>query len=346
MSHRPLITVFDATGAQGGGLVRALLGSAGRPYRVRAVTAQPGSAAAQALAEQGAELCAADPDDAASVERAMQSAHGAFCVTDFWQHGSPERELQQAEHLAEAARRARVRHVVWSTLEDTRRFVEPDGSRMPLLAGGCNVPHFDAKGEADPLFVGRGLPLTRLLGAFCWDDLLRLAPLQRGDDGRLALVLPIGRARLPGIAAADIGACAAAIFGQGRAAIGRRIAIAAEHLRGEEIAGALSRALGEPVRHVDIDPADYAQLGFGAAPALANMFRFVQDFSDELCAVHDVAATRALHPALMRLDDFLARQLAARPDGRLRAVIPFATARPTPRRRRPSLVQRAEDRST
>jgi uncharacterized protein YbjT (DUF2867 family) len=308
MSLKPLIAVFGATGAQGGGLAHALLRDAERPFRVRAVTRRPGSDAARALAEQGAEIFAADLDDPASVERAMRGAHGAFCVTSFREHLSPERELQQALHLAEAAQRSGVRHVVWSTLEDTRRFVEPDGRTMPVLGGHYNVPHFDAKGQADLLFIERGLPLTRLLSSFYWDNLIHfgMQPV-RGADGGLDFVLPMGRAALPGIAAADIGACAAAIFRQGASTLGRRIGIAGEHLDGAQMARSLGRALGEPVRHVAMDPADYARLGFPGADDLANMFRFKQLFETEFRAARDVEATRALHPALMRFDDFLAR---------------------------------------
>jgi uncharacterized protein YbjT (DUF2867 family) len=305
--RKPLITIFGATGAQGGGLARALLGTPERAFRVRAVTRRPGSPAAQALSELGAEICAADLDDAASLERAMRGAHGAFCVTNYWEHLSPERELEQADRLAEAAQRNDVRHVVWSTLEDTRRFVEADGTTMPVLMQHYNVPHFDAKGEADRLFIGRGLPLTRLLTSFYWDNLIHFGMQpQRGADGRLHFVLPMGEARLPGIAAADIGVCAAALFRDSRAFVGRRIGIAGEHLTGEQMAQALARALGEPVSHVAMEPADYAQLGFAGAAELANMFRFKHDCEAEYCAARDPAAARALHPGLMGFDRFLA----------------------------------------
>jgi uncharacterized protein YbjT (DUF2867 family) len=317
--RKPLITIFGATGAQGGGLARALLGTPERAFRVRAVTRRPGSPAAQALSELGAEICAADLDDAASLERAMRGAHGAFCVTNYWEHLSPERELEQADRLAVAAQRNDVRHVVWSTLEDTRRFVEADGTTMPVLMQHYNVPHFDAKGEADRLFIGRGLPLTRLLTSFYWDNLIHFGMQpQRGADGRLRFVLPMGDAALPGIAAADIGPCAAAIFPRGHAVIGERVGIAGEHLTGAQMAAALSRALGEPVEHVAMEPADYAGLGFLGAADLANMFRFKAAFNAAFCAARPVEATRALHPALMRFDDFLARhatQLPVEPRG-------------------------------
>ncbi len=314
MSHKPLITIFGATGAQGGGVARALLATSGRDFRVRAVTRRPGSPTAQALSDLGAEICAADLDDEASLQHAMQGAHGAFCVTNFWEHFSPERELAQADRLAEAAQRSGVRHVIWSTLEDTRRFVPADGTRMPVLMGRYNVPHFDAKGEADQHFIGRGLPLTRLLTSFYWDNLIHFGMQpQRGSDGRLQFVLPMGDAALPGIAAADIGACAAALFRQGDTAVGRSVGIAGEHLSGAEMALALSRALGEPVDHVAMDRADYARLGFPGAADLANMFRFKTDFNAAFRAARSVAATRALHPGLMRFDDFLARHAAQIP---------------------------------
>jgi uncharacterized protein YbjT (DUF2867 family) len=239
----------------------------------------------------------------------MQAAHGAFCITGFGEPCGPERALQHAVHLAEAARRAGVRHVIWSTLEDTRRFLDADGHHA--------LPLFESKGGTDPFFIQRGLPLTRLLTAFCWDRLLDtpMGP-QREADGRLALVLPLGPARLPGIAVQDIGACAAALFRQGGAALGRRVGIAGEHLDGDQMAAAFARALGEPVRHVAVDPADYARRDIPGAAPLADMFRFVRDFNDEVCAVRDVAATRALHPALMRFDDFVARHASRLPTAR------------------------------
>ena len=112
--------MFGATGAQGGGLARALLADPASGFTVRAVTRKPDSDAGRALAKAGAEVVAADLDDAASVQRAMNGAYGAFCVTNFWEHFSPEKELAQAGAMADAAAKAGVQHVIWSTLEDTR----------------------------------------------------------------------------------------------------------------------------------------------------------------------------------------------------------------------------------
>jgi uncharacterized protein YbjT (DUF2867 family) len=302
-----IITVFGATGAQGGGLVRAILADRERRFAVRAVTRRPGAAAARSLAEAGSEVVAADLDDPASVRRAMQGAHGAFCVTNFWEHGSPQRELAQARSAAAAAAAAGVRHVVWSTLEDTREFVTP-GSSMPALGGGYNVPHFDAKGEANREFVESGVPTTLLYTSFYWDNLIHfgLQPT-RGADGTLQFVLPMAGARLPGIAAEDIGPCAFGIFVRGASLAGKSIGIAGEQLTGAQMAEQLALALGEPVRHVAPAPREYAALGFPGAEDLANMFQFKSDFERAYCAARNPDCARELHPGLQSFAGWLSR---------------------------------------
>ena len=113
--NQPVITVFGATGAQGGGLARAILTDPARRFRLRAVTRRPEAAAARVLAASGAEIATADLGDAASVERALKSAYGAFFVTNFWEHFSAEKELEQAYIAAGAAAQAGVEHVIWSS---------------------------------------------------------------------------------------------------------------------------------------------------------------------------------------------------------------------------------------
>ena len=310
MPAKPVIAVIGATGAQGGGLAQAILADPARQFALRAITRKPGSAAAAALTAAGAEVVQGDLDDPATLARAFGGAQGVFAVTNFWEHFSPERELSQAGHIAAAAREAGVGHVIWSTLEDTRRDVPLDDARMPTLMGRYKVPHFDAKGEADALF--EGLPVTFLLTSFYWDNLVHfgMGP-QRGEDGVLRFVLPMGDRKLPGIAAADIGACALGVFRQGKPAIGRRVGIAGEHLSGAGMAAALTRALGEPVQHVAMSFEDYAALGFPGADDLANMFHYKHDFNEAFRAARPVAEARALHPGLMSFGQWLERNVQA-----------------------------------
>lgn len=301
---RPVLAVTGATGAQGGGVAAAWLADPDRRFALRALTRKPDSPAARRLAQAGAEVFAADLDDPASLAAAFAGANGVFAVTNFWEHFSPERELAQAGHLARAAAGAGVAHLVWSTLEDTRRDVPLDDPRMPTLGGRYKVPHFDAKGEADHLFDG--LPVTRLYTSFYWDNLIHfgMAP-QRGPDGRLKFVLPMDDAPLPGIAVRDIGACAYRLLAAGPQAAGSSVGIAGEHLNGAAMAARLSRVLGEPVDHLALSPADYAKLGFPGADDLANMFQYKRDFNAAFTARRPVAATRRLHPGLLDFDAWL-----------------------------------------
>jgi uncharacterized protein YbjT (DUF2867 family) len=304
---KKIITVFGSTGAQGGGLVRAILAHPDSDFAVRAVTRKPDGDAARALAKAGAEVVAADLDDAASVQRAMTGAYGAFCVTNFWEHFSPEKELAQAATMADAAAKAGAQHVVWSTLEDTRTFFAPDGRRMPVLMGKYNVPHFDAKGEANALFTAK-VPTTLLYTSFYWDNLIYfgMGP-KKGPDGVLAITLPLADKRMSGMAAEDIGKCAFGVFREGTANIGKSVGIAGEHLSGAQMAEELAKALGQTVRYNAITPEQYRGLGFPGADDLGNMFQFYAEFEDAFMKARPLDVARRLNPELQTFADFLAR---------------------------------------
>ena len=308
MANQKIIAVVGATGAQGGGLARAILKDPGRQFAARAVTRNAGSDKARALAAQGAEVVEADLDDRSSLEAAFAGAHGAYCVTNFWEHFSPDKERQQAENLALAARAAGLQHVIWSTLEDTRHWVPLDDDRMPTLMEHYKVPHFDAKGEANALFEKAGVPTTLLLTSFYWDNLVYFGSgPTRGEDGTLLFTLPMADARLPGIAAEDIGRCALGIFRAGARYIGRTVGIAGEHLTGAEMAAALSDALGEEVRYNAVTPEAYRGFDFPGAADLGNMFQFKRDFEDYFCGARNPDESRALNPALLTFRQWLAK---------------------------------------
>ena len=310
---RKIIAVFGATGAQGGGLARAILADRAGEFAVRAVTRNPGSDAAKALAAAGAEVVSANMDDAASVQHAMQGAFGAFCVTNFWEHFSTERELAQAKAMADGAAAAGLKHVIWSTLEDTRAFFPADGKRMPVLMGRYNVPHFDAKGEANALFTSK-VPTTLLYTSFYWDNLIHfgMGP-KKGPDGVLAFTLPMADKRLSGIAAEDIGKCARGIFREGAVHVGKSVGIAGEHLTGAQMAAELTKALGQPVRYNAVTPEQYRGFGFPGAEDLGNMFQFYAEFEEYFCGARSLEESRALNPELQSFDDWLAHNASRIP---------------------------------
>ncbi len=294
------IAVIGATGAQGGGLVRALLADPALRFCPRALTRHPDSPAALALTRLGAEVVRADLDKPDTLITAFAGTQGVFAVTNFWEHHSPETERRQARHIAEAALRTQVPHLIWSTLEDTRDAVAQGKPRMPVLMGSYQVPHMDAKAEADAIFQELGVPTTFLHTSFYWENLLHPGMgLRRAADGVATLALPLGAKRLPGIAASDIGACASALFRQRKLAIGGRMGIAGEHLDGNAMAMALARVLDEPVCYEPVPFPQYARLGFPGAADLANMFQYKHDFNAQYRALRPVADTRTLYPGLL-----------------------------------------------
>lgn len=309
-----IIAVLGATGAQGGGLVKAILGDKSRSFRARAVVRDPDSDKARALAAQGAEVVAGDVDDLDSLTRAFTGAYGVFGVTFFWAHGSPARENQQASNIAHAAKAAGVSHVVWSTLEDTRRWVPLSDDRMPTLMGKYKVPHFDAKGEMDHVFTELGVPTSFLYASFYWDNFLQpgTGPT-RGQDGVLGITLPIGTAKMAGVASEDIGAAAFGLLRQGQSAIGKRVGVAGEQLTGAEMAAAFSRAIGQPVRFNEVSPDVFRGFGFPGAEDLGNMFQFYRDFEQVCNTMRDVERSRALVPGLKNFEQWLAVNAARLP---------------------------------
>ncbi len=316
MPEKKIIAVVGATGAQGGGLVRAIMNGENNDFTARALTRNVNSDKATELAKLGAEVVAADVDNLESLKKAFQGAYGAFCVTFFWEHFSPEKEFAQAQAMAKAAKVDGLEHVIWSTLEDTRKWVPLSDSRMPTLLGKYKVPHFDAKGDANQVFTELAVPTTFLLTSFYWENLIYfgMGP-KKGPDGKLAMTFPMGEKKLPGIAVEDIGKCAYSIFKKGREFIGKTIGIAGEHLTGAQMAEALTKALGQEVGYNDVPPEVYRGFGFPGADDLGNMFQFNRDFEQDFCGARNIDVTRGLNPSLQTFDEWLAQNKSRIPLG-------------------------------
>ena len=278
------------------------------PFVARGVTRKPDSDKAKALASQGVQMVAADLDDEESLEQAFAGASAAFCVTNYWEHFSPERELAQAGNMAKAAKAAGLEHVIWSTLEDTRKWIPLNDNRMPTLMGKYKVPHFDAKGEADQLFKDAGVATTFLLTSFYWENLIYfgLGP-KPGPDGTLTIAYNLDDKKMPSIAVEDIGKCAHAIFKRGGEFIGKTVGIAGGHLSGGEMAAGLTKALGREVRYNAVTPEVYRSFGFPGADDVGNMFQFKRDFNDYYRGARDIEFSRSLNPTLQTYDQWLAK---------------------------------------
>jgi uncharacterized protein YbjT (DUF2867 family) len=314
MTEKKIIAVMGATGAQGGGLVRAILNDKESRFSVRAITRDVNSDKALALAAMGAEVVFADLDDQKSLEKAFAGAYGAYCVTFFWAHFSPDKEKAGARAMASALKTAGVKHAIWSTLEDTRKFIPLNDNRMPTLLGTYKVPHFDAKEEANEYFTAAGVPVTFLYTAYYWDNLIYFGSgPKKGPDGKLYLTMPMGDKRLPGIASEDIGKVAYGIFKQGPEMIGKKVYIAGEHLSGSQMAASLSGALGKEVFYNAVEPDVYRGFGFPGADEMGNMYQFKRDFNDYYVGIRDLNYARKLAPGLQTFDQWLEKNAAKIP---------------------------------
>lgn len=306
MDNRKVIAVVGATGAQGGGLVRAILDDPNGGFAARAITRDVNKDPSKALAAAGAEVVQADLDDVESLKKAFAGAYGVYCVTNFWEHFSAEKEKAQARNMAEAAKAAGVKHVIWSTLEDTRALMSPDDTRMPMLQEKYRVPHFDAKAEADAFFAG--LPVTYLVTSFYWDNLYSfgLGP-KKGADGVYSWAFPMGDERLAGIAAEDIGKVAYGIFKAGSQYAGKTVGIAGEFLTIDQMSKQLSNGLGITVKYNAVEPDAYRSFGFPGADEMGNMFQVYRDFETEVVGARNVDLARTLNPSLLTFKQWLAK---------------------------------------
>ncbi|XP_047421559.1 nmrA-like family domain-containing protein 1 [Sciurus carolinensis] len=295
MANRKVITVFGATGAQGGSVAKALLES--KHFAVRALTRDVTRPKALELQGLGAEVVKGDLNDKASVETALKGAYGAFVVTNFWEHFSKDKEVCQGKLVADTAKRLGLKHVVYSGLENVEQ----------LSGGKLRVPHFDGKGEVEEYFWSIGVPMTSVrLAAYFENFLTSWKPAKAPDGDYYTLALPMGDVPMDGISVADIGAAVSSIFNSPEEFIGKAVGLSAEALTTQQYADVLSKSLGKDVRDAKITPEAYEKLGFPAAKELADMCRFYQ-----MKPERDVKLTHRLNPKVRSFSQFISENLGA-----------------------------------
>jgi hypothetical protein len=243
------------------------------------------------------------------------NAYGVFLVTNFWVERTAEEEqaqnraemeLAQAGIGARAAKAAGVQHVIWSTLEHTRKHFPLSDQRVPTLDGKYKVPHFDAKAEANALFTRVGVPTTFLQTTFYYEGFLRGFGPTRDKDGKLVLTLPMADAKLAAIAAEDIGRTALGIIRRGDRFIGKTVSIAGEHLTGSEFAKAFTKAFGEEVAYRPYTHDQFRSFPFPFAIETANMFQYYVEAADYFTGARDLKIVRELNPQLQSFEAWLA----------------------------------------
>ena len=305
MGNKKVIAVLGSTGSQGGGLCHSLLDHPTKgDFACRAITRDPTKAKAQELKNKGAEFIRADIDDVASLSEAFDGAYGVFAVTNFWEHQSAKKEKQQALNIANAAKQAGVKHVLWSTLEDTRQFMSSSDTRMPLLQGNYRVPHLDCKNEANEYF--NDLPTTYLITSFFWENLynFEMCP-KKSESGDFIWTMPMGDARLAGHATTDIGKAVHGIFANGTQYIGKTVGIVSEALTVKQMSAVVAKEFNVTVHYNPIDADTFRTFPIPGVEEIGNNFQYFRDFNDEFLKFRSVESMNNLNPNPQSFADFV-----------------------------------------
>jgi uncharacterized protein YbjT (DUF2867 family) len=297
-SHK-LIVVTGATGQQGGAVIRALLKHHSDQFSIRGLTRNPDSDKAKELKKLGVDVVKGDFNDLNSLKEAFNGAYGVFCVTNFWEGLDAEVEKKQAKNLAFACETAKVHHVIWSTLENTREVLK---DKAPVLKGDMITPHFDAKNDANEYF--KGLPTTYFYTSFYYDNFITFHLLR---DNTIALNME--DAPLPMVCLEDLGKAAAHVFTK-KELIGKKVYIASDTLTCQEIADVFTKHLGTKVNYAKLDDETYRSLGFPGADDMGNMFAFKREATATFTENRNEKNSKLLVPNLTKFDTWVEQNKA------------------------------------
>ena len=232
---RPLtVLVTGATGKQGGALARLLIK---RGHRVHAFVRTPGSPAAVELAQRGAELVPGDFDDPDSLERAMREVDAVFAMATPFDAGGLEGEVRHGRHLIDAAKIARVRHFLYSSVAGADQ--------------ETGIPHFDTKHVVEGHLRQSGLPYTIVAPVWFMENFLGPAFAEGLHAGVLALALPPHQG-LQMVPMADLAAFCTRMLEWPDEFFGRRIEVASDEVTGEQAAALLSYVSGHKLRYEEL----------------------------------------------------------------------------------------------
>jgi len=272
------IVVLGATGRQGGATARHLLAN-GSPVRI--VVRDPAKPAAQALVAVGAEVVVGDMLEPESLRRAFKGACGVFSVQTWRGPGGVEAERQAGFNVAKAAAETGVEHLVYASVASSDK--------------ATGLAHFESKHQIEQRIAALGVPATVLRPVFFMDNFRWQAEGIR--QGRLVQGAK-PETRLQMIAVDDIGGIAALAFREPDAWLGRTIEIAGDDLTMVEAAAIFSASLGRAVEY---------SAGHEDRPGGGDEARRMAAWFDEVGFEADIAAVRAVYPALRDFAGFVAQ---------------------------------------
>ena len=219
------VLVSGSTGNQGGAVVRALIA---KGHKVRALTRNVTSPAAQQLVTLGAEVIQGDMDNAESIGQILKE------VEVFYLMGNPmdgvEAEVNQGIALADAANAANISHLVYGSV-----------ANADLDTG---IPHFDSKFKVEQHIKTLGLPYTISAPVFFMDNVIAPWSIDDLKGGKIVQAMP-GDRLLQQVSVKNIGEFVASLIDRRESVFGKRYDFAGDELTGDESA----KILSEITRH-------------------------------------------------------------------------------------------------
>ncbi|KAI0506944.1 NMRAL1 protein [Xylaria bambusicola] len=240
MSAKRIITVFGATGKQGGAIVKTFLNDPelNSTWTVRAVTRDVSKDSAKTLASQGAEVVAADLTDKATLAKALEGSDTVYAVTNYWEKLDMALEEQQGRNIADAAKETGVKHLIWSSLLDVAK-----------LSNGkyTHLYHFDSKAHVEEYVRELGIPATFFMPGFYMPNIPGQMLSKRGENWVFSLPIA-STSPIPLYNPADTGNYVKAIVNNKEALLGKRFLGATEYLTAQGVVDTFKKVFPEDGR--------------------------------------------------------------------------------------------------
>ncbi|KAF8202723.1 hypothetical protein K438DRAFT_1965210 [Mycena galopus ATCC 62051] len=175
MTSPRVVSVFGATGLQGGAVVDALLKDG--TFTARAISRDPESEASKKLKARGVEVVKGDPLDKAGLVIALRGSEAVFAVTVpvfYLPNMEGKGDITQGKNMVDAAKEAGVKFFIWTSLPNITK-----------LSGGKykNVVQYDDKGVVQEYLKSSGLPHASLLLPGFLENLWRRQTLTKTANG-------------------------------------------------------------------------------------------------------------------------------------------------------------------
>ncbi|KAF2096859.1 NmrA-domain-containing protein [Rhizodiscina lignyota] len=238
-SGKKVLTVFGATGNQGGAIINTILGDskASSEFQLRGITRDVTRPKSKALSDKGVEMVAGDTEDPSSLRDAIKGAYGVFAMTNYWDKMDHELELQQGKAIADMCKEEGVQHLIWSSLFNVK---ELSKGALP------HVYHWDSKAQVEQYIRDIGIPATFLMPGFFMSNIPG-SNLRRGEDGKfvLAMAMP-DNAQVPLWAPElDTGKVAKAIWLKRDQVLGKRILAATDYVTPKQMLESFQKVFPE-----------------------------------------------------------------------------------------------------